>query len=122
MDPINVNTVAHALVFSDKDSGSLYRDTSLGVNLKREVTIRHAAYVDSKTKRPGRRSVCRYDRYVEMSDGTIAPVSCMVILMVPEDANVTTAIVEDVHLITANFHGAHEGYTNIGATFIAGGQ
>lgn len=115
-----INSVDYTPIVSDKVSGSVLRDVSLGLNLKREVTIRHADYVDSKTKRPGRRSVARLDRYIEMTDGTIAPVSFMCIAMIPLDANVTSDIVEDTKRLSVNMHNGHEpGYTDIGtAVFV----
>lgn len=111
---LEVAGVTYTPIVSDKVTGSLFRDTSLGANLPREVTIRHQEYVDSKTKRPGRRSVLRLDRNVQMSDGTIAPVSCMIVAMVPKDVNVTNAIIADVIAITANAHGSHTDHTDIG--------
>lgn len=116
---------AFTAIVSDKVEGSLLRNVSLGVNLPLEVTVRHQDYTDSKTKKLGRRSVVRFDRYVEMSDGSIAPVSFMCIAMIPKDVNVTSAIIQDVLGLSSNMHAGHEtpGFTNIGtAVFVNGEQ
>jgi hypothetical protein len=53
------------------------------------MQIKHQDYVDSATKRPGVRSVVRFDRYQALADGTIAPVSAYVVVAHPKDTAVT---------------------------------
>lgn len=121
---IKHTNTAYSAIVSDKVTGSLFRDVSRGVNLPREITIRHQDYTDSKTKKVGRRTVLRMDRYVELTDGTIAPVSGMFVLMVPKDANVVAGDISDVVLLGANVHGGHTpDHTDLStAVFINGEQ
>lgn len=123
MTTITKTTKVYDLVFSDKTEGSLYRNTEAGLNLPVDITVKHQRYVDSKTKRPGRRTVVRIDKMIEMSDGTIAPVSAFIVAMIPEDVNVTTSVVNDVLDISNNLHSGHTGFDNIrDSVFLNGGQ
>jgi hypothetical protein len=116
------NTLAYTPVVSDKVTGSLFRNIDSGLNTPREVSVRHQDYVDSRTKKPGRRSVIRKDVHVELSDGSIAPVSVMIIAMVPKDVNVVADNVTDALSIARNMHSGHDGYTDIGMTIFVNGE
>jgi hypothetical protein len=55
--------------------GSLYRETSRGVNLPTELRIRHRDITDSRTKRAARESTITVNRWAALTDGTIAIVA-----------------------------------------------
>lgn len=96
---LTINTLSFKQSYSDK-TGSLRREVSRGVNLPTELKIAHADYVDSATKLPGRRSVVRFDRYVEMTDGKTAPVSAYIVVTRPTDTAVqSTDITSAVDLL-----------------------
>lgn len=84
---LTVSTLSFNQVFSDK-AGSLRREVSRGPNLPTEMKVAHADYTDSSTKLKGKRSLLRFDRYIELSDDSIAPVSAYVVVTHPTDANV----------------------------------
>lgn len=71
--------------------GSYRREVSRGVNLPEVLTIRHQAYVDSATKKPGVRSLIRLDRYVTGSDGNPVAVGCHLVVTTPSDALIVSA-------------------------------
>lgn len=82
---LTIDTLSFNEVYSDK-TGSLRRETSRGVNLPTELKIAHQDYVDSATKLPGKRSLARFDRAVELTDGRSAPVSAYIVVTHPSDA------------------------------------
>jgi len=81
---LTVKTLSFNLVYSDK-GGSLRRETSRGASLPTELTIRHQDYIDSQTKKPGRRSVLRFDRTVAGTDGKPVVCSAYLVVAVPTD-------------------------------------
>jgi hypothetical protein len=87
---LTVKTLSYNLVYSDKD-GSLRRETSRGVTLPSELTIRHQDYIDSSTKKAGKRSVVRIDRTVAGTDGTPIIVSAYLVVAVPIDPIVSSS-------------------------------
>lgn len=87
---LTIATLSFVLRASDLKDGSERRETVRGVNLPTIMTIKHQDYIDSKTKRPGVRSVLRFDRHVSMADGSIEPVSMYLVAAIPTDANVTS--------------------------------
>lgn len=87
---LTVSTLSFNQVFSDK-AGSLRREVSRGPNLPTEMKVAHSDYVDSSTKLKGKRSLVRFDRYIELSDDTIAPVSAYVVVTHPIDSAVTSS-------------------------------
>lgn len=88
---LTISTLAFNLNYTDAQSGSKRTEVSRGVNLPEVMTIRHQDYVDSATKLPGTRSVLRFDRHLEMTDGRIAPVSAYLVVTAPKDANVASS-------------------------------
>lgn len=87
---LTVKTLAYNLVYSDKD-GSLRRETSRGVSLPSELTIRNQPYVDSVTKVPGKRTVLRIDRTIAGTDGKPIVVSAYLVSAVPLDPIVSSS-------------------------------
>lgn len=87
---LTISTLTFTQKYSDK-GGSERVENSRGVNLPEVMSIKHSPYVDSKTKVPGRRSVLRFDRHVELSTGTVAPVSAYLVVAVPNDTGVESA-------------------------------
>lgn len=102
---LTVNTLAFNLVYSDKD-GSLRREISRGASLPTELSIKHQPYVDSATKKAGKRTVVRIDYYMTMTDGAIQPVSMYTVLAAPTDPLVTAAITNAMSAMLVNIlHG-----------------
>lgn len=81
---ITVKTLNFNLVFSD-EAGSLRRETSRGVSLPTEITVRHQDIVDSATKLPTKRSVLRIDRTIAGTSGSPIVVSAYLVVAVPKD-------------------------------------
>jgi len=98
---LTIDTLTFNQIFSDK-AGSLRREVARGVNLPTELKIAHADYTDSATKLPGKRSLARADRFIELSTGIVAPVSAYIVVTHPTDADVTSTDILAViqHLIT----------------------
>lgn len=98
---LTIDTLVFKTLYSD-EAGSVRREVARGVNLPTELKIAHSDYTDSATKLPGKRSVARFDRYIELSTGTIAPVSAYVVVTHPTDADVTSTDITAVtqHLIS----------------------
>jgi hypothetical protein len=86
---LTVSTLSFNQIFSDK-AGSLRREVSRGVTLPTEMKVAHTDYKDSATKLQGKRSLVRFDRYIELSDDSIAPVSAYVVVTHPNDSAVTS--------------------------------
>jgi len=107
---MNATLTLNTLTFTQgpsTESGSIRREISRGVNLPEILTIKHQDYVDSKSKIPGTRSVVRLDRYVEVTDGRVVPVSAHVVVSVPADANIVTAdVTACVDRLVNLLHGA----------------
>jgi hypothetical protein len=102
---LTLNTLTFAQSFSDQ-TGSERREVSRGVNLPEILSVKHQDYVDSKTKIPGTRSVVRLDRYVEVTDGRIVPVSAHVVVSVPADAAiVSTDVTSCIDRLVNLLHG-----------------
>lgn len=87
---LTVDTLSFNQVFSDK-AGSLRREVSRGPNIPTEMKVAHSDYVDSSTKLKGKRSLLRFDRYIELADNTIAPISAYVVVTHPTDSAVASA-------------------------------
>lgn len=98
---LTIDTLAFKWQGSSPEEGSLRRETSRGVNLPTELRIKHQDYVDSATKVPGKRSLVRFDRFVALSSGVIAPVSFYCVCTVPKDTGVTSA---DVLAVTQHLN------------------
>lgn len=101
---LTINTLTFKQQYSDKTE-SLRREVSRGVNLPTDMRVAHQDYVDSKTKVAGKRHLVRFDRYVALSSGVIAPVSAYAVVTVPTDTGVGSADVLAVvqHLNNAMF-------------------
>lgn len=97
---LTISTLSFKQVYSDKGE-SLRRETSRGANVPTELKVAHADYVDSKTKVSGKRHLVRFDRYVQLSTGAIAPVSAYAVVTVPNDSAVTTA---DITAVTQHLN------------------
>lgn len=94
---LTINGRSFVQRFNDKDAGSVRVDTSEGVNLPVQLTIKSQPYVDSVTKIPGRRTVVRIDKPVESADGEIiSGLEAHVVVSVPNKADVETADVQSV--------------------------
>lgn len=91
---LTIATKAFSLRFSDQ-AGSERRDVSRGVNTPTVMTVKHQDYVDSASKKPGTRTVLRFDRHQELSDGSIAPVSAYLVVATPKDVDVTSVEILD---------------------------
>jgi hypothetical protein len=98
---LTINALSFNTVYSDK-SGSLRRDTSRGANLPTELLIKHQDYIDSTTKKPGKRSVIRFDYYMAMTDGVIRPVSYYAVCAKPTDPLVTVSITNALEALLTN--------------------
>lgn len=98
---LTIDTLTFNEIYSDK-TGSLRREVSRGPSLPTELKVAHTDIVDSATKLPGKRSVARFDRYVALSSGAIAPVSAYVVVAHPTDSAVLGADILAVvqHLIS----------------------
>jgi hypothetical protein len=99
---ITVDTLSFKLVYSDKNE-SVRTEVSRGVNLPTKISIKHQDYVDSATKLPGKRSLLRADRYIQLtSEAVIAPVSAYIVVTAPNSASVTSTDILAVvqHLVT----------------------
>lgn len=97
---LTIDTLSFKQQFSDK-AGSSRREVSRGVSLPTEMRVAHSDYTDSATKLPGKRSLVRFDRYIELSTGAIAPVSAYIVVTHPNDPDVLSADILAVvgHLI-----------------------
>jgi len=83
---LTVDTVVYTKVFDDA-SGSVRRNTALGLQSPRTLTIKHQETVDSKTKEPKVRSLVRFD--FSQTTGTPAirsTDSVQVVLEIPESS------------------------------------
>lgn len=98
---LTISGLAYKMVYPDK-TGSLRRETSRGSNIPTELSVKHQDYIDSATKRPGKRSLVRFDHYMLMTDGNIAPVSFYCVLAAPVDVLVTGAIIESLEAQMVN--------------------
>lgn len=87
---LTIDTRDYILVYSDAD-GSLRRETSEGVNLPEELTVRHSTGKDSATKLPLKRTVVRCDKTIARDDGSTAIVSAYLVASVPSISEVTSA-------------------------------
>lgn len=87
---LTISTLSFNLSYNDK-AGSERREVSRGVNLPETMTIKSQPYVDSATKVEGKRTVLRFDRYVEGTDGKPVAVSAYLVVAVPTDAAVTSS-------------------------------
>lgn len=99
---LTIDTLTFKQAFSDKD-GSERRESSRGANLPTVMSVKHQDYVDSATKLPGKRSLLRFDRYLDVDgEGLIAPVSAYVVVTAPSQVGVTSSDILAVvqHLIT----------------------
>lgn len=83
---LTIDSLSFNLIYSDKNDGSLRRETSRGASLPEELTIRHTNVTVDGVR--SRRSVVRNDRYVAMADGTIRPVSTWTVHQSPIDTEV----------------------------------
>jgi hypothetical protein len=102
---ITVSTKSFKWIYSN-ETGSLRRETSRGANLPTEILIKHQPYVDSKTKKSGRRTLVRIDYYMTMTDGKVEPVSYYCVLARPTDPLVTGAIIQALQAFMTNLlHG-----------------
>lgn len=89
---ITLNSIVFKRSYDDK-SGSLRRDTSRGLNLPQDLSIKSSTYVDSATKVAGQRFVVRIDRsLVGVADGRKAVASAYVVLAFPENADQTDVV------------------------------
>lgn len=87
---LTIDTLAFKLAYSGKE-GSERREVSRGVNLPEVMSIRHVPFTDSKTKKPGVQSSVRFERFVQLSDGTsIVPVVATLTVRVPTDTSITS--------------------------------
>lgn len=98
---LTISTLAFKLAFSDK-TGSERRETSRGVNLPEVMSIKSQPYTDSATKVSGIRTVLRFDRYVEGTDGKPVAVTGYYVSAVPSDPAITSA---DVLAVIARING-----------------
>lgn len=109
---LTVSALAFKWVSSEKVLGSLRREISRGVNLPTELKIVHQDYVDSKYKFTGRRHVVRFDRYLALSSGIIAPASIYTVAAIPTDTGVVTADITALCAQLNNFLFAATGNTS----------
>lgn len=98
---LTISTLSFNLSYNDK-AGSERREVSRGVNLPELMTIKSQPYVDSATKVAGKRTVLRFDRYVEGTDGKPVAVSAYLVVAVPTDAAVASS---DVLAVIARING-----------------
>jgi hypothetical protein len=93
---LTISSLTFSGVIGSVAEGSRRLEVSRGASLPEIMTVRHQPYVDSTSKLPGTRSVLRFDRMLEMTDGRIYPVSAYLVVAAPTDANVTTADIQAV--------------------------
>jgi hypothetical protein len=97
MDPnLTISALTFTQRYSDKE-GSFREEISRGVSLPEKMFIKHQAYVDSATKRPGRQSALIFEYVGALADGTIA-VLARATLKVQSltDTNVSATIIGNV--------------------------
>jgi hypothetical protein len=99
---LTISTLSFVLRASDLVAGSERRETSRGVNLPEVMTIRSQETTNSKTKVKEDRINLRFDRHIELADGTIGSVAASLVVIVPKDSNVTSA---DVLAVIARING-----------------
>jgi hypothetical protein len=87
---LTIDTLTFKQSFSDRE-GSERREISRGVNLPTVMTIKKQNYTDSTTKKAGVRTVLRFDRYLALEDGSIAPVSAYLVVATPTDTGVVSS-------------------------------
>lgn len=91
---LTVDTVTYSKVYDDA-SGSVRRNTALGLTSPRVLTIKHQDSVDSKTKEPKVRSLIRFDFAQPVGTPAIRSTdSCQIVLEVPESS--TAARMQEV--------------------------
>lgn len=73
------------------ETGSKRTEISRGPSLPEILTVRHQAYVDSKTKLTGIRTAVRIDRYHTLASGVIAPLSFTCVMAGPTDTGIVSA-------------------------------
>lgn len=99
---LTISTLTFSLQASDLKDGSKRREVSRGVNLPEIMTIKSKDYVDSATKKAGKSTVVRFDRYVAGTDGSPIAVSAYLVVMVPTDVAITSA---DVLAVVSRING-----------------
>jgi hypothetical protein len=99
---LTISTLSFKLRASDIKDGSERREVSRGVNLPEVMTVKSQDYTDSQTKKPGKRTVLRFDRYVAGTDGQPVAVSAYLVVAVPNDAAIVSA---DVLAVIARING-----------------
>lgn len=108
---LTINAIPFTMQYSDK-TGSLRRNISRGINLPTDLRISHTDAVENATKLQVRRSMVRFDRYVTLSTGVIAPVSMYVVGVLPKDSGVTATDTAALAAHLQNFLFAAGGNTN----------
>lgn len=99
---LTISTLAFKLRASDISDGSERREVSRGVNLPEVMTIKSQTYTDSASKKPGRRTVLRFDRTVAGTDGNPVVVSAYLVVAAPTDTAVTSA---DILAVVSRING-----------------
>jgi hypothetical protein len=97
-NPVLTGVGTFDLVFSDKTAGSERRKVGTAPGLPVVLSIKHAPYVDSKTKVKGTRSVVRFDESIVIDAvGTIAPLSAYLVMAIPEGSvDISAAVLRQI--------------------------
>lgn len=86
---LTIDSVVYTKV-RDNDTGSVRRNTSVGLNAPKILTVSHQSTVDSKTKEPKVRSLVRFDISQPVGTPAIRSTDSMqVVLEIPESSTPT---------------------------------
>lgn len=87
---LTIDTLAFKTSYNDAD-GSLRRENSRGANLPTNLYVRNRDTVQSSSKRAAHETSVKFERFLAMADGGIAPVEITVTARYPKDTGVANA-------------------------------
>lgn len=88
---LTLNTLTFVKTEADSQTGSKWKETSRGVNLPENLTLRSQPYVDSKTKKSGIQTQLFLERIVTLADTTLGGPSVSLVVRVPSDSGVVAS-------------------------------
>lgn len=83
---LTFNTIVFKKSFDEKDN-SLRQSTARGINIPDQLIVKNQDFVDSATKKSGKRYLIRVDRHNTDVNGLKYVTSAQVVLAVPADAS-----------------------------------
>lgn len=99
-DSLTFNSIVHTKQY-DNELRGVRQSSARGINTPDVLTVQNQAYIDSKTKVPGKRFTSRIDRHNVDTNGTPYVVSFYVVAAIPQLATST-----DVSVALATFKAA----------------